>query len=573
MKQIITLVMACLYVHANTYSQTPNRFDVVIDELMADPYPPVALPNYEWIELKNSSAAPVNLQGCRLANLSRQSGPMPNFVLRPDSFVIVCTASAVPALSAYGKTIAVTGFPSLINTGDRITLINARGMVIHCVYYTDAWYQNDLKKSGGWSLEMIDTRNPCSGISNWKASTDAKGGTPGRKNSTDAINPDRTPPRLLRAYATDSVHITLVFDEPLDSLSAAQVTAYQISDGIGQPASANPQAPVFDHVNLRTTGVLLVNKVYAINVRMVTDCAGNPIGAPGQVYAGLPSPADSLDLVINEILFDPVPMGVDYVEIYNRSKKIIDLKKVSIANRNSSGAVSSITPLSMESYLLFPGSFMVVTTNASVVKRNYITLNPDAFAEVGSMPSFNNDQGDVIILNEQGRIIDELVYSANWHFKLITNPQGVALERIDYNASTPSPDNWHSAAASAGYGTPTYKNSQYRSDLALQGEINVSPGIVSPDNDGMDDFETIAYQFPAPGYVANITIFDASGRIVRYLQRNAICGTNGNFRWDGLGERNKALPVGIYIIYTDVFNLEGKRKQFKNVVVLARKHG
>ncbi len=572
MKQIIILVMVCLYVHANTYSQNPNRFDVVIDEMMVDPNPPVALPNHEWVELKNISAAPVNLQGCRLASLSRQSGPMPNFVLSPDSFVIVCTASAVPALSAYGNTIAVTGFPSLVNTGDRITLSNARGMVIHGVNYTDAWYQNVLKKSGGWSLEMTDTRNPCSGISNWKASIDPKGGTPGSKNSTDAVNPDRTPPHILRAYATDSIHITLVFDEPLDSLSAAQVTAYQVSDGIGQPASANPQAPVFDHVILRTTSTLLVNSVYSIQVKTVTDCAGNPIVAPGQVYAGLPSDPDSLDLVINELLFDPGPGGVDYVEIYNRSKKIIDLRKVSIANRNSSGTVSSITPLSQESYLLFPGSFMVVTTDASAVKRNYITLNPDAFAEVGSMPSFNKDQGDVIILNDQGSIMDELVYSATWHFKLITNPQGVALERIDYNAPTPSPDNWHSAAASAGYGTPGYKNSQYRSDLAVQGGINVSPGIVSPDNDGMDDVATIAYQFPAPGYVANITIFDAAGRAVRYLQRSALCGINGNFRWDGLGDKGQRLPVGIYIICTDIFNLEGKRRQFRNVVVLARKY-
>src|SRR6185369_2237327 len=116
--------------------------------------------------------------------------------------------------------------------------------------------------------------------------------------------------------------------------------------------------------------------------------------------------------------------------------------------------------------------------------------------------------------------------------------------------------------------TPTYKNSQYRINDEVKAEINVSPEIVSPDNDGQDDFATIDYSFPEPGYVANVTIFDATGRLVRYLQRNALCGTKGNFRWDGLGERNQQLATGIYILFMEVFNLSGKKKQFKKSIVV-----
>lgn len=106
----------------------------------------------------------------------------------------------------------------------------------------------------------------------------------------------------------------------------------------------------------------------------------------------------------------------------------------------------------------------------------------------------------------------------------------------------------------------------------MQGEITLSPEIISPDNDGMDDFATINYQFPETGYVANITIFDGAGRPVRYLQRNVLNGTKGFYRWDGLGEKNQVLPVGIYVVLTEVFNLLGKTKRFKNVIVLARKN-
>ena len=73
------------------------------------------------------------------------------------------------AMSAFGTTISVTSFPSLDNDGDQLFLKAANGTTIHAVGYTSGWYQNELKKEGGWTLEMIDTKSPCTGISNWLA--------------------------------------------------------------------------------------------------------------------------------------------------------------------------------------------------------------------------------------------------------------------------------------------------------------------------------------------------------------------------------------------------------------------
>ncbi len=549
---------------------TPMQYDIVIDEIMADPTPQVGLPKNEWIELRNTSSFAISLQGWTIADISGQSGAMPNFILQPDSFVIVCTGSAVTELAPFGKVISVTNFPSLDNDGDLISLFSATGKTIHAVQYTSEWYQNELKKNGGWTLEMVDTKNPCSGITNWKASNNVSGGTPGQKNSTDRVNNDDSPPKLLRAFTINTNTITLVYDEPLDSLKAATVSNYTIDNGI-TAVSATGVSPVFDKVNIVLSAPINAGTIYTITSTNVTDCKGNLIRSKTIAKFGLSQEADSFDIVINEILFNPKPLGADYIELYNRSQKIIDLSHIYIANRNGSNTISSIQQLTAESILLFPGDFIVLTFDPAAVKAQYITTNPDAFVMVQSMPSYPDDAGYVIILNSQGTIVDEVAYSDKWHFPLVSNTEGVSLERIDYYGRSVQ-SNFHSAATSAGYGTPTYKNSQYRLNELVQGEIKVTPDIFSPDNDGIDDLATIGYNFPSPGYVANITIFDASGRPVRYLQRNSLSGINGYYRWDGLDDKSIQLPQGIYIIYTEIFNTEGKKKQFKNSIVLARKY-
>lgn len=554
----------------------PQQYDIVIDEIMADPDPVVGLPALrEWIELRNTTAFAINLQGWKIGDGTAVSGGMPNYTLAPNSYVIVCTGSAVPELTPFGNVISVTSFPSLSNDGKQLILTNAQGNTMHAVNYSSTWYQNELKANGGWTLEMIDTNNPCSGISNWKASTDASGGTPGRINSVDAVNADATLPKLVKAFATNNTTLTLVFNEPLDSSSAATAGNYTVNNGIGSAISAVAIAPNFDRVILTFANPLVVNTIYTVTASGVTDCVGNAIGTNNNTRVGLPLAPERFDIVVNEILFNPKPTAVDYVEIYNRSNKIIDLKDVYIANRNTAGEPASKTIITTESLLIFPGDYWVLTTNPSSVKANYITQNPDAFITV-SLPSYNDDKGNVILMDINESTIDEISYTDKWHFKLIDDKEGVSLERIDANDTTliqaAQEKNWHSASTSSGYGTPTFKNSQHKTSEDFQGEIKVTPEIVSPDNDGFDDFATIDYNFPEAGYVANVTVFNSSGRPVRFLQRNALCGIKGNFRWDGLGEKNQTLPVGIYIIYSEIFNLNGKKKQFKNTVVIARRN-
>jgi flagellar hook assembly protein FlgD len=141
------------------------------------------------------------------------------------------------------------------------------------------------------------------------------------------------------------------------------------------------------------------------------------------------------------------------------------------------------------------------------------------------------------------------------------------LERIDYNRPSNDNTNWHSAAEDVGFATPGYENSQYKKVEITDG-ISISPETFSPDNDGVDDVLNISYQFAEAGYVANIVIYDAKGRLIKNLLLNELLGTKGTFSWDGINENNEKAAIGIYIIYFEAFKLNGETKKFKKTGVL-----
>ncbi|AEW02275.1 hypothetical protein A4D02_31170 [Niastella koreensis] len=563
--------MTFLLCAAGSIAQLPNRFEVVIDELLPDPTPPVQLPNAEFIELRNVSSTAFNLRNWKLSDGSTTATISSSFILKPDSFVIICPTSAVTSFAPYGATIGVSNFPSLNNDADVIALYATDGRLVHAVGYNTSWYQNAVKSDGGWSLEMIDSRNPCAGINNWKASTSIQGGTPGKKNAVDDNNKDDQPPALARTTTIDSLTISAMFEEPIDSASAASPGNYTINNGIAHPASASVIMPLCTEVVLKLPAPLNNQLVYELTVNNVKDCAGNAINQLNTAKTGLPVIADSMAVVINEILFNPPPDGFDYVEIYNRSNRVIDLKQLYLATRNGTHQLTGISPVCATSWLLFPGEYRVLTENKLWLQQQYLIKDPSLIIEVPDLPSMPDDKGTVVLVNMQGAIVDELQYDHSWHFGLINDEEGIALERINYNQPTQDKSNWSSAASTVGFGTPGYPNSQLMGDAQVQGQVAISPAVFSPDNDGFNDFALIEYQLAEPGFVANIRIFDTNGRIVRHLAQNATLTTKGRFRWDGLDDRLNKLPMGTYIILTELFNGQGRKKKFKQTVTLARR--
>lgn len=292
-----------------------------------------------------------------------------------------------------------------------------------------------------------------------------------------------------------------------------------------------------------------------------------PMVAPFLVIAQQISPGS---VVINEILFNPVKDGYDYLEIFNKSKDTLDLELLYIANRNVTGDVNAKRAMARGPTLLPPSSYAVLTANSKWLRQTYTISNDAIISELSALPSFLDDEGDAIILDSFDHVIDELKYEDSWHLALIADPAGVALERINYDAATQDKNNWISASSASGYGTPGMRNSHFRSPSLEDKEIVVSPKIFTPDNDGVDDFGLIEINANEPGYIARIAIFDGAGRLIKTLVKNDLLGSKVVYRWDGLDDRQVRAPAGLYIVAVELFNMNGKIRRSRQVLILKR---
>ncbi|MEN9964710.1 MAG: hypothetical protein RL582_1805, partial [Bacteroidota bacterium] len=540
-----------------------KRNDILFHEIMADPEPSTGLPDLEWVELINASPFPVNLGGWRLGKTNSRSGPLPHFILMPDSLLLVCSSGSVSQLSAYGNCRSVTYFPSLSNSGDQLILSDQKGKIIHTVSYMDQWHENQVKKAGGWTLEMRDIKNPCTGLENWSSSNSSVGGTPGKHNSIEGENPDYEPPILNRGYVSDPQTICLVFNETIDSTIAIDKLKYSFEDtnlhitGVTFP-KANHEV-----LQLTVNQSLDSGKIYAIQYDELKDCVGNPTGTSDPVLLGVKKLSDSLDLVVNEVLFNPKTGGSDMVELYNRSKHVIDLEDCYLAHLDELGAVDNITRISEKPFPLLPQEYIALTTDKLALIREYPSCNPNRIEEIVQMPSYGDDEGNVILLNLQGKELDRLHYMDEWHFPLLEETEGISLERLDVDGKTQNAQNWHSASGSSGFATPGQKNSQSVPYEVGQRSLLLKPKWISPNNDGKDDLLMLEYTFDAPGNVLQAFIYDARGAMVKRWLRTALCGRRGMFYWDGMLDTGKRVGYGAYVLYVEYFNGNGEVRKWK----------
>ncbi len=523
----------------------------------------------EWIEIKNISTDTLQLYRWGLSdettahsvtifdNLSQ---------LAPGGYRVLAQ-SRIPNLpdSLSAGEIVVHGWPTLNNSGDQVWIFGPTGQPLDHVDYS-RWPLTPT----GYSLERLEFSVTSKNPEKWKVSR-VEGGTPGHPNSINPLLVDGelrcldNMPILAKAEDSVAVNILLKNSGRLE-ISGSRMVIFddQNRDGYFSESEIVQQ-------ETKCPGALLPGDSTICRLKLSGLASGKH-----ELLAKWEIPEDRdeknnrglfeiwrgyrpLTLLINEIMYQPRPGWPEWVEIYNPGGIEIALEDWSICDRRELSKEASLKSTAM----ILPKDFLVITGDSSFFDF-YPGIDSNRALVDGKFPNLNNDKDSLFLVDLSGTIIDDLAYTSSWGGR-----NGHSLERIRPENPAADSTNWSTSVAAVG-STPGNQNSIFLHVKSANNCLTIFPNPFSPDGDGKDDFVTFTIQGKSSTSVAELRIFDATGRIIRTLLANQPIGSKYECIWDGREKNGKILPMGIYIAYLELFVHHKKEKSIKKAFVLAK---
>ncbi|MBE2254896.1 MAG: lamin tail domain-containing protein [Ignavibacteria bacterium] len=260
------------------------------------------------------------------------------------------------------------------------------------------------------------------------------------------------------------------------------------------------------------------------------------------------------DVVINEIMYDPLTGNAEWIELYNPKNFGIKLTGWKFNESNSFINVSDTCE-----FIFTPGSYLVISSDSTIFNRFPDLRNLSANQKLvfsSSSFSLSNDGEPLKIYDAKNNLIDSVYYKSNWQNPNLASTKGFSLERINPLFSSNDASNWSSSTDILG-GTPCKKNSIYLDVPNANTTITISPNPFSPDGDGYEDNTIISYKLKSRFAQVRVKIFDSKGRLVKTLLNNQTSGSEGNIIYNGLGEDGQRLRIGIYIVFIEAIDDTG----------------
>ncbi|MDR1403136.1 MAG: lamin tail domain-containing protein [Tannerellaceae bacterium] len=367
--------------------------------------------------------------------------------------------------------------------------------------------------------------------------------------------------KLINVEQISSCELQFAFSAPVD-ISKASCTIKGLGDAARLFYGEDPSiVHALFPANLKgeTEYYLEWNNLFDLKNGTLLDLALNIYtdNEPEKPEEPADSDAEPGELIFNELLPNPFTGGSEYIELYNRSRRPISLNGLAIATRKPDGSLNTHYPLTGTKAVVEEGGYVLLSKDVEGVKPFYFISSPAVLYEV-KLPVLANTSATLVLFRKtDGVILDEASYSSKWHAASIKDPKGIALERIDPNASTQEISNWTSATAMAGYGTPGYQNSQYKKED--NPATHIEPPVLASDG-----LYHIRYQLNNPDYHCRSYVYDLNGRRVAEIANHQLLGLEGEVVWNGKGADSMRLFTGLYIIYIELYNYrDGQMVRYK----------
>jgi len=372
-----------------------------------------------------------------------------------------------------------------------------------------------------------------------------------RSISVGQITEDVSAPQLVETNVNND-QICLDFNERIDPELSLEELVIQLSGELQEDIDFEGS-----QIKLNSDGSLPVGTI-DVAITGLSDSNGNRLDTLFSIF--IPAQAEVGDIVINELLFDPVSDGEDFLELLNNSDKIFDLEGLVILN-TASGNSETID----RSIMMMPGEIVAFSENIDQLLNFYPSANPEQIYNQ-ELPSFVNAGGNVS-LDMNGDILDSFDFDDDLHHPLLDDTEAVSLERRDANLPSDQTSTWASASENAGFATPGAANSSLNIGNVSDDLLTLSSESFSPNGDGDNDELEITVT-PLANSIGTIVIYDQSGNLVLTLKNNVLLGSQDTITWDGRMENGNPASIGIYILRVQVFDTTGRVSVIKKAVAL-----
>lgn len=524
--------------------------EINITELMIDPSPSRGLPEAEYIELFNGSNTDLFDVTFYITN-QKDTAQIKLDTWNKNSYLLVCEQTK---RKLFGENINCYGllhFIGMTNDSGLISILNSKKEIIDQLKYNIADFPKE-KSEGGFSLSKIH-HNTCQSNILWQASADSSGGSPGYANTSTDLS-CISPLKLIDAkIQTNEKLVIISLSQDVEALSTIH-----ISDQHNNMLHTNKLG--IDKISVQLSQPLLAGNIEKLIVHL-ENCIGQQVDTSLVVYH--PRIPKEGELLINEILFNPYPNSIDFIELYNSSNYVIDLHEIILSDGKTKGLLGSKWNDTEEQRYLNPHDFVIFSTNKQELLANYSVSHINKCVDVASMPSLNDLSGSLSVEHTSGMVLDYFEYNNNYHVSWLENTEGRSLERIRYTEPTNLASNWSSATDAVGKASPTYKNSQYIDSLVAKSKTFwLSSDVLLFNRGAADQRIELNYQGIEESSLLNIKLYKLSGVFVSEIEHGKIIKNKGFITWD-LSVDAKLIEPDTYLFIIETRTESGKSQSHR----------